>query len=443
MKLEGRPVLVLGLARSGRAAAALLARIGARVTVYDAAVEGERARAEGLPAGVTAVGGPEPPRYRDFDTVVASPGFRLDPDPKLLPEVELAAAHLQAPLVGVTGTNGKSTTTVLIGEMLQRSGERALVGGNLGTALCSLVGEPADRIVAELSSFQLEHARALRAHTAVLTNLAPDHLDRHGTLEAYGAAKARLAELQHWDDALVYNLDDPWARATAERAPARGIPFSERAAQLDAGAFLDGKDLVVALDGREVVRVARDALSAASCAPLANALAAAACAAACGARPEAIASALEQFEGLPHRGRRVCTRGGVQWIDDSKATNPAAAAASLGAQRAPVVWIAGGRNKDLDFAPLRDALRGKPGGMRGVLLYGEAAGALEEALTGAAALERVETLDQAVQRAAELARPGDVALLAPACTSFDQFPSFEARGDHFAAAARALDPREG
>jgi UDP-N-acetylmuramoylalanine--D-glutamate ligase len=428
MSWEGRHVLVLGLGRSGLAAAKLLLARGARVTGYDR----DPARAPELDPRVHRLSGALP-GFAPYDAVVASPGIALDPDPRILPEVELAARELSAPLVAVTGSNGKSTTTVLIGEMLRRSGLRAEVGGNLGTALCELALRPADVYVAELSSFQLEHARELRARVAVLLNLAPDHLDRHGSLEAYGAAKARLAEMQQPGDALVVNLDDAWSSAAALRSPARVWAFSELQ-HVRSGAWLDGKDFVLTGEGREIVRVALDALSPACRQPLANALAAATAAAAAGATPAGVATALEQFEGLPHRAELVCTRAGVRYVDDSKATNPAAAATCLRSQQGPVIWLAGGRNKGLEFAELRGSLRG----VRAAVLYGEAAGELAAALEPLVETVVAERFADAFREAAARARAGDTVLLSPACSSFDQFSSFEERGRRFAELARAL-----
>jgi UDP-N-acetylmuramoylalanine--D-glutamate ligase len=407
----------------------VLAGLGARVVGYDR----DPARAAELPAAVERVTGPVAPAFDAFDAVIQSPGFPAPAHPKLVPEVDLAAELLRAPIAGVTGSNGKSTTTTLLGQMLAESGQRVAVGGNLGTALCDFVGRDVERVVAELSSFQLEHARHLRADVAVLLNLAPDHFDRHGTLEAYGAAKARLAELQQPGDALVANLDDAWARRVAARSPARVVFFSERE-RPKRGACLDGADLLVAHEGGEWLRVPHAELSWACRTPLQNALAAAAAAAECGARPEAVRRVLARFEGLPHRARLVCERGGVRWIDDSKATNPAAAARSLAALEAPVVWIAGGRNKGLDFAELLPSVSR----VRVALLVGEAAPELAAALGGALETRSVGTLERAVAEAARIARPGDIVLLAPACTSLDQFRSFEERGERFAALARAL-----
>jgi UDP-N-acetylmuramoylalanine--D-glutamate ligase len=351
---------------------------------------------------------------------------------RVMPEVDLAAGELRAPLVGITGSNGKSTTSVLIGRMLEASGRRALVGGNLGTPLCELAGQPADWIVAELSSFQLEHARRLHARIAVLLNLAPDHLDRHGSLEAYAAAKARLAELQDERDVLVANRDDAWAREVARRSRARVVGFSQREA-LRCGACVEGGALVVLQEGRVWLELELSGLSSAARTPLANSLAACAAACAAGASSDAVADVLASFEGLPHRAQLVHERGGVRFVDDSKATNPAAAAASLAAHSGPLVWIAGGRNKGLDLG----VLRAQAERARAVVLYGEAAPALAAALGRASEIHA--RLEDAVRAAARLAEPGDTVLLAPACASFDQFRSFEERGLAFARAARALD----
>lgn len=427
MSRGGERALVLGLGRSGRAAVRLLVKRGAAVSAYD-----RDPRAIELPAGVERLGGAAPPPFDDFDLVVQSPGVPAAPHPRLVPEVDLAAGELRAPLVGVTGTNGKSTTTVLMGAMLRESGSAVAVGGNLGTPLCELCCERADWVVAELSSFQLELATRLRPRVAVLLNLAPDHLDRHGTLEAYGAAKARLAELQGPGDVLVANHDDAWAREVAARSPARVLGFSARRT-LPEGAWLEGEGLVVAADAVEL-RVPMGALSAASRTPVENALAAAAGAAVCGATPHGIRAALEAFPGLPHRGALVCTRGGVQYVDDSKATNPSAAAASVASRGAPVVWIAGGRNKRLDLRDLAPTARG----VRAVILIGEAAPELAAALADVSEVVEAGTLEKALPEAARRAQPGDVVLLAPACTSLDQFRSFEERGERFAALARAL-----
>ena len=431
MSEERSPILVLGAGRSGAAAARLLRRQGERVTLYDRDADALD-RLE-LDDEIERVSGANLPPFEDYARVVTSPGVPAPAHEKLTPEIDLAASALRAPIVGVTGTNGKSTCTVLLGDMLRAGGFTVALGGNLGTPLCALVDEPVDWIVAELSSFQLEHARRLRARVAVLLNLAPDHIDRHGSLAAYGAAKARLAELQTPDDVLVSNGDDDWARSVAQRSPARVLEFSSERA-LPSGASLDGGDLVLRSDGAEQLRVSSDALAHAARTPISNALAATAAAHAAGAAPDAIRGALARFSGLPHRAQLVCRRRGVDYIDDSKATNPAAAAACLASQARPTWWLAGGRNKDVDLSPLAAAAAAT----RAAIVYGEAAPELERALKGVTEVVRVDTLDAALEHAARHARPDDVVLLSPACSSFDQFRSFEERGERFARLARAL-----
>jgi UDP-N-acetylmuramoylalanine--D-glutamate ligase len=441
MNLAEAHILVIGAGRSGSAAAKLLVRRGARVTVYDRDAERLAGLDDAPELRDVARRSGDLPDFDAFDSIVASPGVPLAPDPRIVPEVDLAAEWISAPIVGVTGTNGKSTCCVLIGDMLRASGFAVGVGGNLGTALCEFVDAPLDRVVAELSSFQLEHARKLGSAVAVLLNLSPDHLDRHGTLERYGAAKARLAELQPAHGVLVVNREDDWASDVGRARRAAGAEvreFSTAGAVAD-GCGLDRGDLVLVRAGEEQLRVPLDTLSAASRSPVDNALAAAAAAFAAGASADGIASALREFAGLPHRTQLVCTRGGVRYVDDSKATNPAAAASSLGAEglrgeSGGLWWLAGGRNKGLDFAPLADAARG----VSGAIVFGEAAAELARTLEGATELISTPSMEDAVRAAAERAGSGDVVLLSPGCASFDEFSSFEARGERFAEIARGL-----
>jgi UDP-N-acetylmuramoylalanine--D-glutamate ligase len=416
------------MGRSGRAAVRLLRDHGARVSAYDR----NPACLEGIDPEVEKLSGETPPDFAAYDAVIASPGFPAPAHPKLQPEIDLAAPHLKATLIGVTGTNGKSTTAVLIGEMLRRSGLAVPIGGNLGDPLCELVEAPADVVVAELSSFQLEHARRLRAHVGVLLNLAPDHLDRHGTFEAYGAAKARLASLQQKTDTLVVNLDDDWARQVGESAVADTVGFSE--SPLDNGACLEAQDLVLRDAGNEILRLPQEKLSSACRTPITNALASTLAAFVAGAAPEAIRALLESFEGLPHRARVVSVRQRVRYVDDSKATNPTAAATSLSLHPQGSIWIAGGKNKGLDFEPLVAAA----GGMRAAIVFGEARQELAKTLEDVTEVVTVECLEEAVKAAAERALPGGTVLLAPACSSLDQFSSFEERGRRFAELVKSL-----
>ncbi len=448
-----RRVAVLGFARSGRALAdALLAR-GVAVAVGDSRSESDF---EGLDA-LRARGarfffaGPSPDLLAGVDWLAVSPGVPLDvPTVRqarargvpVLSEIEAAwrIAEAEAPgahrWIAITGTNGKSTTTTWIAEILRRAGRPVALAGNIGAPLSGFLAEPAPRdFVCELSSFQLEGVDRFRPHVAVLTNITPDHLDRYPGFAEYAAAKARVFARQELDDFAVVNADDAPSRAIA--TPARRVLFSRRGRPAGAGpaAWLEAGELVSDVAGprHAVVAAARLALPGAH--NLENALAALAAAECLGAPQDAIVSALTRFEGLPHRSRLVAESGGVRWVDDSKGTNVDATLKSLeGYAPASVLLILGGRDKHGDFAALRE-LAGR--NARVVLTIGEAAAVIERALDGAAPIERAQTMEAAVARALALARPGDTVLLSPACASFDQYRNYEERGDDFARLARA------
>lgn len=437
-ELEGRRVLVLGLGISGRSAARFCAERGARVVAAD---ERDADAIDGLgelAAGVETRVGSAFPDPADFDLVVPSPGVpaaRYRGRARLVwGDVELAWRALSVPLVAVTGTNGKSTTTLLLAAMLRAAGLRAAAAGNVGVPALDVVGAGLDAVVLEVSSFQLEAIDAFRPDVAVVLNVTPDHLDRHGDFAGYAAAKARILMNQTADQAAVLNFDDPVVREMAGAAAARVVPF-RRAGPLDRGGWLDAGAAWIRLDDAPAKRVPWEAPHLSGHCDRENTLAALCAAAALGADPEKAARALADFRGLPHRSERVAHRGDVDWIDDSKATNPGAAMRALEGAAAPLVWIAGGRGKGFDFHELADAACARA---RAALLLGEAAGEIERALAGRIPVERVDSIERAVARAAELARPGDAVLLSPGCSSHDQFRSFEERGERFRAAVEAL-----
>jgi UDP-N-acetylmuramoylalanine--D-glutamate ligase len=437
--LAGKRVLVLGLGVSGRSAARWLADQGASVVAADERPAGELVLAE-LDPRVTVVCGEGFPDPAGFDLVVPSPGV---PPARYAArarsawgDIELAGRALAVPIVAVTGTNGKSTVTLLLEALLRAAGLRAAAAGNIGAPALDLVGQPLDAAVLEVSSFQLETTERFRPRVAVILNATPDHQDRHGSFEAYVAAKARILDAQGPDDAAVLGRDDPAVWALAPRVRGRLFAFGRRG-PFERGAWLDAGAIALA-DGERRWRVALDDVPL-SGVDLENAAAALAAVAALGIDPLRAAAGLRGFRGLPHRSELVARRAGVTWIDDSKATNVGAALRALDRFEGPLLWLAGGRNKGLDFAPLAAAARGR---VRTALLFGEAAGELERALAGAVAIERVATLDAAVARAAALARPGDVVLLSPACASFDQFRSYAHRGERFRAAVEALGAAE-
>jgi UDP-N-acetylmuramoylalanine--D-glutamate ligase len=433
--LVGKRVLVLGLGISGRSAAAWCAEHGARVVAAD-----ERpasALAGALPPGVEPWLGRSFPDPADFDIVVPSPG--VPPEryrsraARVCGDIELASAALAVPIVAVTGTNGKSTTTVLVTEMLRAAGLRAAMAGNVGTPALSLVGMPLDAAVLEVSSFQLETTETFRPTVAVVLNVTPDHLDRHHTIEAYAAAKAKILVHQRTEDWAVLNEADEWYERFRSEARGRVLPFRAtgvpaRGVGVDAGSLIvrtgDAPAQRFAFDWREPGAHNRE-----------NAIAAAAAVFALGAPLARALAALPAFRPLPHRTEVVARGRGVTWVDDSKATNPGAALRALEGFAEPIIWIAGGRAKGLDLGPLASAARAR---VRAAVLIGEAAAQLESALRGGPIVHREASIEEAVRRADALARPGDVVLLAPGCSSHDQFANFEERGRRFSAAARAL-----
>ncbi len=442
--LRGMKVLVVGLARSGVAAARLLCREGAVVTVTD------RLRASGLapaidallPSGVRfELGGHDEAAFIGADLIVVSPGVPLAgaelvaarrAGVPIVGEVELASRFVEEPIVAITGTNGKSTTTALIAHLLTAAGQRTFAGGNLGTPLSERVlqGGALDRSVIELSSFQLEAVDELRAQVAVLTNLSPDHLDRYPGPEAYYEAKRAIFRGQTEDDYAVLNAGDPKTLALQDGARSLPLTFGHGAPQPGA-ARDDGSRIVIRrLPGADGGEEIYDRL------PLAlrgrhgreNAMAAILAARLSGATPDAIREGLATFAGLPHRLELVRELDGVEWINDSKATNVDSVQVALAALQGPVVWIAGGLGKGAPYAPLRTLL---PGRVKALLTIGSDADRLAAELGDVVPITPCGSLDEAVRVARQLAAPGDQVLLSPACASFDQFKSYEARGDAF------------
>jgi len=442
--LRGQEVLVLGLGVSGRSAAAFCAERGARVVAADERPAGGL----GAPlddlerAGVELRLGRPFPDPAGFDLVVPSPGVAPERyrsrAGRVWGDVELAGRCLAVPCVAVTGTNGKTTTATLLAELLRAAGLRSGLAGNVGTPALSLVGAPLDVAVLEVSSFQLETTERFRPAVAVVLNVAPDHLDRHHTVEAYVEAKLRILANQEDPDTAVLNVDDE--RFERFRAAARGrvLPF-RATGPLEHGVWLDAGSVLVRERGDAAPRRLPFPWTRPGAHERENAVAAVAAAFAVGADLSRAVPALERFQGLPHRTQLVARRHGVAWVDDSKATNPGAALRGLESFGAPLVWIAGGRAKGLDLKPLAHAARGR---VRAAVLIGESAPELARALEGVAPAHVEAGIEDAVRRAAELARPGDVVLLAPGCSSLDQFRSYEERGDRFRAAALALDGAE-
>jgi UDP-N-acetylmuramoylalanine--D-glutamate ligase len=433
--------LVVGLGVSGVAAATLLASQGWQVTVNDRASEADLAtQLATLPPGVrTVLATHAEAVLESARLVVVSPGVRWElpllaearrRGLPVIAEVELASRSLAGtPIVGITGSNGKTTVTSLTGEIVHAAGWRGGVGGNIGTAASELaLAGGWDAVVLELSSFQLEGCFTLRPRVGVLLNVSPDHLDRHPTMASYLAAKARIFARQGAEDFAVINADDGALAGLA--LPSRVVRFS----LLDhsAEAHLAGDTLV--LDGEPLLP--RAELPLLGDHNVANALAAALAASRLGVPRTAIAHALRRFAALPHRHQVVAEAGGVRWVDDSKGTNIGATAAGLaGYPPGTIHLILGGLGKGQDFHELRPAAEGR---LARVYLIGEATAEIAKVLTGTAPIETCGALEEAVRRAAAHARPGDTVLLSPACASFDQFRNYAHRGDEFARLARGI-----
>ncbi len=443
MELKGKKVLVVGLGKSGLAAALFLRHQGAQVTVSD--VRSADALAKDIPAlleeGIMVeAGGHGLLTFRRQDLIVVSPGVPLD-TPELVQarnfgrpvigELELAARFLKGKTLAITGSNGKTTTTSLVGDILEEAGFNTLVGGNIGVPVVALINESTDDTwsVLEVSSFQLESTEQFHPQIAVILNITPDHLDRHGTFENYARAKERIFAAQTADDFVVLNADNTRAAAAASRAHAPVYWFSlDRS--VPQGAWVEA--------GQVVFRANKDAhpepILPLHSIPLKgehnveNVLAAVCATRLAGAPPAAIRRAIEKFKAVEHRLEYVATLNGVEYFNDSKATNVDATAKAIAAFSAGIHLILGGKDKNSDYAQLSPLLRER---VRAIYTIGSAAAKIESQLRGVVSLHSCETLEKAVTAAASAAHPGEVVLLAPACSSFDQFESYEHRGRVF------------
>jgi UDP-N-acetylmuramoylalanine--D-glutamate ligase len=448
LEVNGKRVLVVGLGKSGVASALFLKTLGARVTVSDAKSE-EQLRGE-IPAlldkGISVEAGGHGERtFRQQDFIVVSPGVPID-QPMIVQakqfgipvigEIELASRFLKGEIVAITGSNGKTTTTSLAGDVIAAGGKAALVGGNIGTPAIELVSESTDAgwTVLEVSSFQLETIETFHPKIAVVLNVTPDHLDRHHTFEAYWAAKERIFENQTSKDFAVLNADDPECVRMAEGLKSKALWFS-RKNEVKGGAFVRENKIYYRGPGgeREIMPVAEMQLKGSH--NVENVLAAVCVGIAAGCTPEQIRSAVKAFKAVEHRLEYVATVGGVQYYNDSKATNVDATMKALESFPANIHIILGGKDKGSDYTVLKPLLRER---VKRVYTIGAAAEKIESHIAGAAEVVRAGTLESAVRRATELAQPGDVVLLAPACASFDQFTGYEQRGRVFKELVAAL-----
>jgi len=446
--LSGRKVLVVGLGRSGLAAARLCAARGAQVTVTDKQpAEALAAALAQLPATVKQeLGGHRSETFLASDIIVLSPGVGPLPEVEaartrkviITGELELASWFVEAPIVAITGTNGKSTTTTLCGAILAANGRPTFVGGNLDVPLAEAVGTPAAQLggicVVEVSSFQLETVESFRPQVAVLLNITADHLDRHLTLDGYRAAKARIFSAQTPADFAVLNADDPLVEAAAKGIRGQRLLISTRRS-LTVGGWIEGDALCVRLPGGPVEYYPTRLPGLVGRHNLENALAALVAGRLAGALPAEARRAVLAFRPLPHRMELVGDLDGVLFYDDSKGTNVGAVVAALDQFPRSVVLIAGGRDKGGSYEPLARVM--KQAG-RGAVLIGEAAPKLREVLATVVPVEMAASMEEAVGQAATMARSGDAVVLSPACSSFDMFRSYEHRAEVFRAAVKNL-----
>lgn len=445
MNFEGKKVLVCGMARSGVSAAQCLYELGARVTISDSKAEEKLAEAlqplEGMDIRRCLGDQAQPADLESYDLAVTSPGIPMQAPilravqaagVPLIGELELGAQVSRAPLYAVTGTNGKTTTTTLIGEIFRNLGKTTYVVGNIGYPFtaCALQCGEEDVAVAEVSSFQLETISTFHPHIAVMCNITEDHLNRHDTMEEYIRVKERIFENMGQGDYAVLNLDDPIVRGMAERIPCAPAFFSRRQ-EVETGAYLEGEEVVFSLNGHKKRVLRADEIRIPGEHNLENALAATALAMLAGVPAPVVRHTLKTFPGVEHRIETVRTVEGVTYINDSKGTNVDASIRAVRAMKVPTVLLAGGYDKHTDFLPLaREILARK---IHTVVVLGDTAEQIERALraVGFESILHAKTFEEAVLLARSCAREGENVLLSPACASFDMFQDYEERGRVF------------
>ncbi len=452
MNLKNKKVLVVGLARTGMATVRFLAGRGARVVVSEAKTTSQLgASRQALEDWVEQweLGGHTVPFFLGADWIVVSPGVPMDLEPltvarargiPVISEVELAFRFLRRPLIAITGTNGKTTTTTLIGEMLRASGKSAFVGGNIGNPLIGFADGPQTEewAVAEISSFQLEGILLFRPMISALLNLTEDHLDRYSSFDEYCTAKGKVFLNQKEEDTALLNADDPLTLAFAHRVKSQVVLFS-RERSVPFGCFMEaGTVLFQGADGRkERFRLERMKIKGTH--NLENLMAAIGVSKICGCSKEAVQKVIDEFQGLEHRLELVREINGVKYFNDSKGTNVGSVVKSLMSFQEPVVLIAGGKDKGGDYGPLRDLMAQR---VRGMVLIGEAQDRIFAALGDLTETVKVNTLEDAVKWAASRAQAGDIVLLSPACSSYDMFENYQERGKRFKAIVRGLGGKE-
>ncbi len=446
MELVGKYITVMGLAKTGVASARFLARQGAQVTATDLRDAGALASVLGELAGLGirfVLGRHDESDFTEAELIVVSPGVpqehpllvkAVEAGVPVISEIELAARFITAPLVAITGTNGKTTTTTLVGELFKANGFTTYVGGNIGDPLIDLPdsGEQVQRAVAEISSFQLEWIETFRPKVSALLNITEDHLDRYESYQAYIDAKLRIFENQNADDYAVVNRDDQLVWDAAQSLAARLIPFS-RKTELEEGIFWREGELIWRFD-RQEQSFPTAGFKLQGVHNLENIMAALACCLLSGCQRDASLELLNRFEALHHRMEFVREVNDVRYFEDSKATNVGSVAKALESFD-NITLIAGGKDKGGSYGPLTGLVKER---VRHLVLIGEAADRMQQELGTLTDVKRAATLEEAVQICARLTRPGGVVLLSPACSSFDMFKDYEERAQRFIAAVRGL-----
>ena len=444
----GKKVVVLGAARSGLSCAAFLAGKGARVLVSDAKKDPDKRKELSFLAkkGVTVQTGGHPLSLLDkCDYLVISPGVSSDlpvirlarkKNIPVLSEIEIAYLFISSPIIAITGTNGKTTTTSLIGEIFKQAGVKTLVCGNIGLPMTQIAPQAGANavVVAEISSFQLENIVTFAPRVAVMLNITPDHLDRYPDFLSYKKAKIKIYQNQTPADFAVINYDDPLSRASAKNCPARVVYFSRRRV-MSKGVFAQGGRIYSRLDGekKEILRVRELGIPGPH--NLENALAAIACAQIFGVGLKSLRPTLKSFHGVEHRLELVRVAGGVKYINDYKATNVDSVVKALESFSEKIVLIAGGRDKGSPYKPLAKLVKDK---VKALILIGEATGKITKELGPFTEIYRARSLPEAVKLASGLAGRGEIVLLSPACASFDMFDNYEQRGRVFKSAVNKL-----
>ncbi len=437
MNLKEKNVFIIGIGKTGIATANFLVDQGAKVTISDNKKRHElEQQIKQLKPGIQTVCSSTHP-FPKTEMVIPSPGVdlqRMGLKPngyshfEILGEIELAYRFNRTPLIAITGTNGKSTTTKLLGDILSQGGKKCLAGGNIGTPFISLLSEdPQDFLVLEISSFQLESVREFAPHIAIVLNITPDHLDRHGTMDRYSAIKENICVHQTADDFLILNYDDSRVRQFAQGKRSRIIYFSTQM-ELEEGGFMRDGKLVIRLQGKEKELCYLKEVSTALRWNTENILAAVLGATLAGISSENICKTLAGFEGLEHRMEWVRSLNGIEFINDSKSTNVGSITKSLKSLNQPIILIAGGQDKGSDFSPLKNLFKAK---LKHLIMLGESRPKILPILNGSFSYEEAECMESAVTRAYEKATAGDVILLSPACASFDMFQNYEDRGKQF------------